>query len=57
MEEKFGDDLKTPNDLSVPQYEAIYLYKEAVEKAGTTDAEAVIDALRQGQLHRTARHV
>lgn len=45
MEEKFGDGLKTPNDLSVPQYEAIYLYKEAVEQAGTTDAEAVVDAL------------
>lgn len=45
MEKKFGADLKTPNDLSVPQYEAIYLYKAAVEKAGSTDAEAVIDAL------------
>jgi branched-chain amino acid transport system substrate-binding protein len=45
MAAKFGDKLETPNDLSVPQYEAIYLYKEAVELAGTTDAEAVIDAL------------
>lgn len=45
MEEKFGADLKTPNDLSVPQYEAIYLYKAAVEKAGSTDPQAVIDAL------------
>lgn len=45
MEAKFGDDLKTPNDLSVPQYEGIYLYKLAVEKAGTTDAQAVVDAL------------
>lgn len=45
MAAKFGDDLETPNDLSVPQYEAIYLYKEAVELAGTTDAETVIDAL------------
>lgn len=45
MEEKFGADLNTPNDLSVPQYEAIYLYKEAVEAAGTTDADAVIDQL------------
>jgi urea transport system substrate-binding protein len=47
MEKKFGDDLKTPNDLSVPQYEAIYLYKAAVEKAGSTDPQAVIDALGQ----------
>lgn len=45
MEAKFGADLRTPNDLSVPQYEAIYAYKAAVEMAGTTDAQAVIDAL------------
>jgi urea transport system substrate-binding protein len=42
---KFGADLKTPNDLSVPEYEAVYLYKAAVEKAGSTDAAKVIDAL------------
>jgi branched-chain amino acid transport system substrate-binding protein len=45
MEKKFGADLKTPNDLSVPQYEGIYLYKAAVEKAGSTEPEAVIEAL------------
>ena len=45
MEEFFGDELKTPNDLSVPQYEGVHLYRLAVEKAGTTDAKAVIDAL------------
>jgi branched-chain amino acid transport system substrate-binding protein len=45
MEAKFGAELKTPNDLSVPQYEAIYAYKAAVEVAGSTDAQAVIDAL------------
>ncbi len=45
MKAHFGDDLKTPNDLSVPQYEGVYLYKLAVEKAGTTDSQAVIDAL------------
>jgi branched-chain amino acid transport system substrate-binding protein len=45
MKEHFGDDLKTPNDLSVPQYEAVYLYKLAVEKAGSTEPEAVIEAL------------
>ena len=45
MEEKFGDELKTPNDLSVPQYEAIHTYKAAVEAAGTTEPQAVIDAL------------
>lgn len=47
MEDKFGADLRTPNDLSVPQYEAIYAYKAAVEMAGTTDAQPVIDALAE----------
>lgn len=47
MRKKFGDKLKTPNDLSVPQYEAIYLYKAAVEKVGGTDAEKIIPALAQ----------
>ena len=42
---KFGSDLKTPNDLSVPEYEAVYLYKLAVEKAGSTDPAKVIEAL------------
>jgi urea transport system substrate-binding protein len=44
-EKRFGADLKTPNDLSVPEYEAVYLYKAAVEKADTTDAAKVIEAL------------
>ncbi len=45
MKKKFGADLKTPNDLSVPEYEAVYLYKAAVEKAGSTDPSAVLKAL------------
>jgi urea transport system substrate-binding protein len=45
MQKKFGADLKTPNDLSVPQYEAVYAYKAAVEKAGSTDTQAVLKAL------------
>ncbi|SEE79475.1 amino acid/amide ABC transporter substrate-binding protein, HAAT family [Rhizobiales bacterium GAS191] len=45
MQKKFGAELKTPNDLSVPQYEAVYLYKAAVEKAGGTDVKAVLEAL------------
>lgn len=45
MSKKFGADLKTPNDLSVPQYEAVYAYKAAVEKAGSTDATKVLAAL------------
>lgn len=43
--QKFGADLKTPNDLSVPEYEAVYLYKAAVEKAGGTDQAKVLEAL------------
>ncbi len=45
MGKKFGADLKTPNDLSVPQYEAVYAYKAAVEKAKSTEAAKVIPAL------------
>jgi branched-chain amino acid transport system substrate-binding protein len=47
MKAHFGDAMKTPNDLSVPEYEGVYLYKLAVEKAGTTDPEAVIAALAE----------
>jgi len=47
MQKKFGADLKTPNDLSVPEYEGVYAYKLAVEKAGSTDADKVIAALSQ----------
>ena len=45
MTKKFGAELKTPNDLSVPEYEAVYAYKAAVEKAGSTDSAAVLKAL------------
>ncbi|MGA2124905.1 MAG: substrate-binding protein [Xanthobacteraceae bacterium] len=45
MKAKFGDQLKTPNDLSVPEYEAVYAYKAAVEKAGSTKADDVLKAL------------
>ena len=45
MQKKFGADLKTPNDLSVPEYDAVYLYKAAVEKAGSTDSAKVLAAL------------
>lgn len=47
MGKKFGKDLKVPNDLSVPQYEAIYLYKAAVEKAGGTQGDKVRLALAE----------
>src|ERR1700678_2972845 len=44
MKAKFGGKLLTPNDLSVPEYDAVYLYKAAVEKAKTTDGGPVIAA-------------
>nr|WP_010394740.1 substrate-binding protein [Paracoccus sp. TRP] len=44
LEKKFGGEMRTPNDLSTPQYEAVYLYKAAVEKAGSTETEAVLAA-------------
>ena len=47
MDKQFGKDLKTPNELSEPQYEAFFLYKAAVEKAGSTDPDKVIKALNQ----------
>jgi urea transport system substrate-binding protein len=47
MKKKFGDKLLTPNDLSVPEYDAVYLYKAAVEKAKTTDVDPVIKALAE----------
>ncbi len=47
MQKKFAANLKTPNDLSVPQYEAVWAYKMAVEKAGSTQADKVIPALAQ----------
>ncbi len=45
LKKKFGTELKTPNELSEPQYEAFYLFKAAVEKAGSTDSDKVIKAL------------
>ena len=47
MQKKFGAEMKTPNELSEPQYEAFQLYKAAVEKAGSTDAALVIRALAE----------
>jgi branched-chain amino acid transport system substrate-binding protein len=45
MQKKFGADLKTPNDLSVPQYEAVLAYKLAAEMAGSTEADKILPAL------------
>jgi urea transport system substrate-binding protein len=55
MAKKFGADLKTPNDLSVPEYEAVYLYKAAVEKAGSTDHAEGREGARRGRVRRPAR--
>lgn len=42
----FGAD-KPINAIGEAAYDAVYLYKAAVEKAGTTDTESVIGAFRQ----------
>jgi urea transport system substrate-binding protein len=47
MKAKFGDQLKTPNDLSVPEYEGVYAYKAAVEKAKSVKVDDVIKALAE----------
>lgn len=44
---KFGAEVKAPNELSVPQYEAFFLYKAAVEKAKSTDTDKVVKALAE----------
>src|SRR5258708_32699538 len=45
MKKKFGAGLKTPNSLSEPEYDGIYAYAMAVEKAGTTDVGQVLQGL------------
>jgi len=45
MQKKFGADLKTPNDLSVPEYEAVWAYKLAAEKAGSVEADKILPLL------------
>jgi urea transport system substrate-binding protein len=45
MQKKFGAEMKTPNDLSVPEYEAVYAFKAAAEKAGSTEQAKVLKAL------------
>jgi branched-chain amino acid transport system substrate-binding protein len=45
MKKKFGSELKTPNALSQQEYDGVHAYAMAVEKAGTTDADAVLQAL------------
>lgn len=45
LEKMFGAEMKTPNDLSEPEYDGIYLYKLAVEKAGGFESDKVLKAL------------
>lgn len=44
---QFGEKLQAPNELSVPQYEALHLYKAAVQLAQTTEPKQVIQALEK----------
>ena len=45
MKRKFGSELKTPNALSQQEYDGVHAYAMAVEKAGATGADAVLQAL------------
>lgn len=45
LQKMFGKNMKIPNDLSEPEYDGIYLYKEAVEKVGSVGAQAVLKEL------------
>jgi len=45
LQKMFGANMKTPNDLSEPEYDGIYLYTEAVEKAGSTNPHKVLAEL------------
>src|SRR5215510_15431237 len=45
MRKKFGSNLKTPNSLSEPQYDGVYAYAMAIEKAGSTDVDKVAQVL------------
>jgi len=45
MKKKFGAGLKTPNSLSEPEYDGVYAYAMAVEKAGTTDVDKLVQVL------------
>lgn len=49
FKEKYGDD-KVTGDPVVNAYEGVYLWKTAVEKAGTFDVEAVITACESGEV-------
>src|SRR6185312_17297254 len=45
MKKKFGAELKTPNALSEQEYDGLHAYAMAVERAGTTNADAIIKVL------------
>jgi len=54
--EKHGPDVPI-NAIGEAAYDAVYLYKAAVEKAGTTEVEAVVDALREVDFQAPQGHV
>jgi len=45
LEEEFGSEAHTPNQLTVPQYEGVHLMAKAIEKAGSTDPDAILEAI------------
>lgn len=45
MKRKFGDKLRTPNSLSQQEYDGVHAYAMAVQRAGTTESEAIVRTL------------
>lgn len=46
-----------PNAFAAGAYDAVYLIKEAIERAGTTDKAAVIEALKASDYDGVAGHI
>lgn len=47
LKAKFGAKTETPNFLSMPQYNGVHLLAQAIERAGSTQPNEIIDALSQ----------
>lgn len=46
-----------PNAFAAGAYDAVYLIKEAIERAGTTDKAAVVEALKESNYDGVAGHI
>jgi len=53
-QEKYGE---TPNSFAALGYDAAYIIAEAIKRAGTTDKEAVIKALKETEMDAVTGHI